>query len=172
MEASQGGYEGDERRGGDDRLRQRFQEAIAAAAEQAAQKVAAIHRRRLVFQTFLAALATSAIIGVGLTLAINSSQRSAAQTDVLYTCRLLTRISSDLSGFVGSDATLRLKQARSAVTARLLSDLERVIPVHDLQAASRQSNSRSVATALAWKKISADLATLGATDCVKHLPAS
>lgn len=100
-----------------------FERAVADAAAIAAQRVARIHRVRLVTQSFLAALAVSCAVAlvVGLVFKgeIESSNRTAnaqialaSRNNAIGNCQLVKGLTDQMSNFVDTDAALRHGQAQ------------------------------------------------------------
>lgn len=161
-------YQGPERRH-NMTTRARFDAAVEEAAARAAQRVAAIHRRRLVVQSFLAALIISASVALIVGFIIGANERSFARQNAEYDCNLFTQAATAMGNFVQSDANLRSKQSKAGFGKKLVADIEKVIPAADLaQLAITQQRQNNQAVSL-WNNDARTLLSLGGTDCIKHL---
>lgn len=152
----------------DIRGREIFDRAVERAAEIATQNVARIHRIRLVTQSFLAALAISALVSGLVALGIYTLVIDAQRANSLYNCNLLRSISVPLANFVSSDARLREQQAMltpkvSKVFTQLLGKSEFARD----QAKSAKLNAQAVAY---WRKtIAPQLTSVEAVNCSAHI---
>lgn len=112
-------------------------ELVDQAAHTAAQDVAAIHRRRLVVQSFLAALLAALLISIPVALVSSNARQHDARANSRYNCRTLRTISGTISQFVASDAKLRYKQQHYAQRARVIAAFSKILDkglLNDLQA--------------------------------------
>lgn len=152
----------------DVRGREIFDRAVTRAAEIATQNVARIHRIRLVVQSFLAALAVSAVVSIVAALGIYTLVTSATRANSLYNCNLLREISVPLAHFVSSDARLRQEQAKltpkvSKVFTQLLGRSEFARD----QAKSARINEQ---TTNYWRHtIAPQLASVQTVNCEAHI---
>jgi hypothetical protein len=159
----------EDRRADSDLTRQRFADAVQEAAASAAQQVAQLHRRRLVLQSFCAAMAVSATVVVVGMLIVSSNNQTFSRNNAIYDCRLFERAARIMGGFVQSDADLRAQQNRQGLSRELSADLQKIIPRTTLvKLAAVQQHQIAAAVAL-WRQQATQLTRLGGTSCQSHL---
>lgn len=125
-----------------------FNEAVAQAAELATQRVAAVHRVRLVTQAFLAALVVSVSVAIILAFVFKGELQTQAKHAAVANCRLIQAMEKPLSDFVRSDAQLRIQQAK--VAPEVQRALARVLGQHVLTRAEARSARIGTETTGYW----------------------
>lgn len=123
---------------------------LTEVARQAARDIGRIHRMKLVVGVFFATGAASLAVGIPVGIIIHNNTVATARANALYDCQLNQQLASVLGRFVVSDATLRVKQAHTSVTPRLLRAIESVIPVKTLESVEATSLRLSETAARAW----------------------
>jgi tRNA nucleotidyltransferase/poly(A) polymerase len=121
---------------------------VEDAAAVAAQRVAAIHRRRLVFHTFLAALVAACIVTLPIVLIANHQRAVAATQNARYNCTQWRAAALVLRDFINSDARLRQRQQHYAQRAQVIVAFEKILTpklLRDLTARSQRLDSQAQA---------------------------
>lgn len=93
-----------------------FDRAVAEAAQIATQRVAAIHRVRLVTQAFLAAVVVSSSLALLLAFVFKAQIADENQRRAVANCRLIQSLERPLGDFVRTDADLRAALGLHALT--------------------------------------------------------
>lgn len=124
---------------------------VQRAAAIAAQRVAAIHRRRLVTQTFLVALFAAAAVSLPVALIANHQRATDSAANSQYNCGLLTEVGDVLHDFIQSDARLRFKQQHYAERGRVIAGFERIIPSKVLRRLLKRSERLDASTQAYWR---------------------
>lgn len=162
-------YDGPDRR---KTVQDRFEEAVEQASTRAAQKVSGIQYGRTVRATFLATFFASLTIMVFVWFAILKPQEEDfSKKNSIYDCVLFQNTASYIGDFVQKDVKLRKYTAKqNPVTAKLINDLKKVIPVKDLNASVSASNAQINQTIKAWQSDANKIKNLVSTaDCIKKL---
>lgn len=145
-----------------------FERAVSQAAEIATQNVAQVHRRRLVTQSFLAALACSALIGIILAFVFKTQADSNAHHNSVTNCQLVQRLEAPLSDFVTSDAKLREAQAK--VTPDVQRALQRLLDRKTLTKAEQKSAQTAASITGYWNtSVVPRLDRIAGADCLQLL---
>jgi predicted membrane metal-binding protein len=119
MEKSPPLYDGPDRRRG---VQDHFETAVEIAASRAAQRVARMHRMRLVRWTFLAALLTALATVLILWFAwLKPQENSFSKANAIYDCRLFKENADTMADFVATDATLRAREASLAKRQQVIT---------------------------------------------------
>lgn len=101
------GYDGPERRMAP---RGPLEELVTKAARIAAQDVAQIHRRRLVRQTFVAALVAACVVSLPVVLYVGHQRAVDSRANSVFNCQRSGDIADVFGAFLRSDAKLRDQQ--------------------------------------------------------------
>jgi hypothetical protein len=160
---------------GDDELVQLTRGELQDVAADAAKAGAAAVNRHALFWAFLVGFAASSIaaiaIAVPVGLLIHHNTESQARSWAVYDCNLDQTFAGIFGRFIQSDAQLRVQQAHQSITPRLLHDIERVIPLPDLEAAAAASTRLSENAANMWtSRYLPPLTRLVNLDCRAALP--
>jgi hypothetical protein len=143
-----------------------FERAVETAAANAAQRVARIHRVRLVTQAGLASFTAAALIMFGIGQLYRDEARQDSVSFSRSNCRLVKTLARVTDDFIETDASLRTVQAKSAISARLIKDFAKTIPQRDLAASVNESNFDNTWTVNRWRRIDErELNGLVATNC-------
>lgn len=151
-------------------------ELVERAAETAAQKIAAINRRRIVRQTFLVAFTIAIAIATAVSLPValiaNHERALATTANSRYNCRLLTNVAGVFHDFIESDAKLRADQQNYASRSRVLSGFEKIIPSKLLRELIRRSDALDRASQAYWRgKLLPRVRALARINCSRVLTA-
>ncbi|MEA2495534.1 MAG: hypothetical protein QOJ29_3445 [Thermoleophilaceae bacterium] len=115
-------WTGKERRRNPDRrtvaIESAVEEIATRAATNAAQTIAAIHRKRLVRHSFLAGTFCALLIALPLTLLLNNQRVDDARRNSAFNCRQWHDGATALAKFIKSDAKLRTDQRRVGAKSR------------------------------------------------------
>lgn len=154
-------YDGPDRRLGDRRAGGDSVSLVGLAQEVgeiAAQKVARIHRRRLVTQSFLAGLVAAAAIAIPVTVIVNANRAHDARRFAVFNCgrtNALTDVAksfrSVFEGFISSDAKLREEQRNFQHRAQVEQALHKIIAPKVLRDIEAQSLAQDRATTAYWR---------------------
>lgn len=130
--------------------------------------------RRVLWTALAAAiLAALLITTIGGAIEAHQTRNDAIETsaqNARYDCQLVQALSGGVSDFIATDANVRVTQAKTPVTATLLHDLTRIIPLGDLEKLARQSAAASLATASHWQHVDLPpLQHLAGLDCTAAL---
>lgn len=101
---------------------------VEQAAANAAQRVAAINRRRIVMQTFFVAVAVSAAICIPVVLITNHDRAETSRSNAHFNCGQGVKYATIISDFVESDARLRFRQRHYAQRAKVIQGFNKIIP--------------------------------------------
>lgn len=145
-----GPWKGGERRQAD--RRHDVASLVTDAAEIAAQRVAAYHRRRLVIQTFLAALATAAAISLPVVLVANHQRAQASLDNARYNCEQGTQRARILADFIESDAKLRDAQQHYRERGQVLQAFSKIIAPKLLRRLQARSDRLDRQTTDYWRE--------------------
>lgn len=125
-------------------------ELVGQAARDAAQEVAAIHRRRLVVQSGLAAFLAALLVMIPLVLYTNSERTHDSSRNAEYNCRAVGIVADSIADFISSDAKLRYQQQHYAQRAAVLQAFGKVIDKRVLTQIASSSDKLDTQTQGYW----------------------
>lgn len=155
-----------ERREGERRKPLSVIELVDRAAHQAAQEVGAIHRRRLVIQSALAAFMASLLVMVPLVLYTNAQRQHDSTRNASYNCHAIGTVAQTISDFIISDAKLRYQQQHYAQRAAVIQALGKVLDKKVLKQILTESDHIDTTTQAYWNTtLVPRLASLARVNC-------
>jgi uncharacterized membrane protein YukC len=154
-------------------IEDRFEAAVEVASARAAQKVARIHRVRLVKWVSIATMAISLAIMLLLWFAFLKPQEERFITrSTVYNCQQFHQVAALMSDFVMSDRNLRLYQGtKDPVQAKFIDDLNKsnIIPSKDMKAYLADSRRNQDKTLNRWLDDARKLNSIAGGDCIRTL---
>jgi hypothetical protein len=161
-------YDGPDRRR---TVQDRFEEAVELASMRAAQRVAHIHRWRLVRWTFLAALVSALAAMLILWLVwIDPGERDFARKNAIYDCQLFRNNANIMADFVKTDASLRRREEALSKRAEILQGYQKIFGKKQLKDAIAASHKIDADAIKHWINVDVkQLESNGGIDCSKHL---
>lgn len=158
---------------GEDRRENRtptVEEMLHTVAYSAAQQVGQIHRRRLVVQSFIAALLAAAAVSIPVTLVSNHQRALDSTANSEYNCRSFKKIAEIFSDFIRSDADLRYQQQHYTQRAEVESAFSKIIRPKTLQAILDASDKLDTETQAYWtEQLRPRLVQLAAVNCERAI---
>ena len=125
-------------------------EMLEAVAEATGHKVGRIHRRRLVAQSFLAAMAASLFISIPVAWILEHDRVITSRENASYNCHTFARMSSIMDDFVRSDAKLRYEQQHYEQRAQVIRAFRKILPSETLQSIQERSDRLDTRTQAYW----------------------
>lgn len=148
-----------------------YSEAVVErAAEAAAQRVAAIHRRRLVRWSFIAALIAALVVSVPLVLVTNHQRAATARANAVFVCENSKEYLAVFQAFLKSDAHLRQSQQHYAERAKVLKAFSKLLEPKLLRKLEARSDTIELHATRFWTtRLIPRLARLSALNCQASL---
>lgn len=142
-------------------------EEYEASLRQVGHDVGRVHRRRVAIQCFCVSLVLCALGSWFALREIKQSDDARAR----YDCQLVRALALPLGDFVATSTRARQKQTNQNFTPVLLHDLERIIPLTQLQRLSRASTATWTIAAARWQTVDLPpLQRLQHLDCLAANP--
>ena len=128
-----------------------YEDAVKRAAKVAAQEVAAIHRKRLVFQTGIVSFVVAGLIGIIIAVWTHSSENNTRRADAIYNCHLFTEVAHQTSEFVRTDAIDRRRQLTSSQKKSVIDEFSKLIKKLDIKSINDKQEKLDSKTINYWE---------------------
>jgi hypothetical protein len=148
----------------DDEILRVTRAELKAAAELAATQALRARRRPAIALSAVVTFTICTVVFLIVALVAKDQIESTDHKANAYVCQVTRNVSTLLGSFVGSDATLRYRQAHLKVAEKLIAELP--VPPADLKAAATASAALNAAYADYWYfTLQPELKALGDASC-------